>query len=647
MAVLSVKSLSVGFGERTLFVPSDFEISEGEKIGLIGANGAGKTTLFRTITGSIRPDGGSVIRQKGLRIGYMQQIVASHSDESAYDYTLDVFSNLIKQEAELDYLESMLSSGDEEIILKHSTLMEQFERNGGLTYKSRTRSALIGLGLREDQFSLPLKRLSGGQLSKISLARLLLSDAQLMLLDEPTNHLDIASVEWLEGFIRSSKCAALIISHDRYFLDAVTTRTLEIEHERIADFKGSYSRYLELKKEQREIQRRHYENTLAEIERLEAVIKQQHQWNREKNIKTADSKQKQVDKLRETLIKPESELEEIRFRFKPRLTSGSEVVVADGLSRGFGEHRLYSNVSFKIRRGERVFLLGENGCGKTTLLRQLMTEGDGVKFGPSVSTSYFDQTQSDLHDENTALEEIWSVYPSMSQSEVRSALAAFLFKGDDVFKPVGSLSGGERARLAILKMMLAGNNFLLLDEPTNHLDIYARQALEQALSDYSGTMLIVSHDRRFIDKLADRIFVIENGGITQYDGNYTYYLQKRSPEAAPRETARKTIGTGGMTYKAKKELASQIRKQRSAVSAIESETASLENELDDIGAKMSNPEVAADYEQTLELTARAEEINTRLSKLMEDWTAAGELLEQLESRQRELTADNGGGNENQ
>ncbi len=631
MSLLSLTSLSVSFGERTLFEPFNLEITDGEKIGLIGANGAGKTTLFKLITGDIEPDSGGIVRQKGLRIGYMEQIVASTSNKSAYDATLEVFEPLIKMENQLDALTEALSEANTDIISRHHELRERFERNGGLTYKNRTRAALLGLGLSEEHLFLPLSKLSGGQLSKISLARLLLSDADLMLLDEPTNHLDISSVEWLENFLKSCRSAFIVISHDRYFLDSVTTRTVEIEHCRVASFKGSYTAYTEFKKKEREITRRHYDNTMAEIERLEAVIKQQHQWNREKNIKTADSKQKEVDRLRATLVKPESELEGIRFILRPKAGGGSETVVAEHISRAFGDNVLYRDVSFKIRRGERVFLLGDNGCGKTTLLRQLIHEGGGIRFGPSVSTSYFDQTQSDLNDRNTALEEIQNKFPNMTESELRGALAAFLFKGDDVFKKVGSLSGGERARLAILKIMLAGSNLLLLDEPTNHLDLYSRQALENALDEYGGTMLIVSHDRRFIDRLADRIFVMENDGITQYDGNYTYYIEKRDGTSSS-EVKEKAIGAGGQSYKDKKKLASDLRKLRSAVAAAENKAAELENELSEIDRLLASEDIASDYTKVAELTQKAANLNTELETILEQWEASSEQLANLEER---------------
>ena len=630
MALLTANGLSVSFGERCLFAPATFEIAPGEKIGLIGANGCGKTTLFRLLTGQMSPDAGGVSRQKGLRIGYMEQIVSASGTQTAFDTALTVFAELQKQEAQLDELTAALDTGDPEIIARQHRLRETFEAEGGLTYRARTRSALLGLGLTEEQLALPLSALSGGQLSKLALARLLLSDADLLLLDEPTNHLDIASVEWLETFLHTDAGAALIISHDRYFLDRVTSRTLEIDNGRLTDYKGNYSRSRELKEEQRAVDRRHYENTLREIERLEGVIRQQHQWNREKNIRTADSKQKVVDRLRQTLVRPDEAPDEIAFRFAPRMTGGNDVVIAEDLTFGYGGKPLYQHLSFSLRRGERVFLLGANGCGKTTLLKHLLAGGKGIRFGAGVQPGYFDQTQQSLSPEKTALTEIWDDFPRLTQSEVRGALAAFCFRGDAVFKKVGALSGGERARLMILKRMLAGDNLLLLDEQTNHLDLYARQALEDALADYAGTMLIVSHDRRFIDRLADRLLVMEEDGLVAFEGNYTEYLNRRPQPAAAVKTEKKP-GAGGAAYHAKKEAQSLLRRTRSRMAAAEEELAKTEAALEEANARLSDPETASDYTRALELTETIAALTRRQEELLEEWAQAGEELEKLEA----------------
>ncbi len=630
MALLTASGLTLSFGERCLFAPADFEIAAGEKIGLIGANGSGKTTLFRLLTGQLSPDAGGVSRQKGLRIGYMEQIVSANSAETALDAALSVFADLLTAEAELDALTAALSTGDPDIIARQHRLRERFEAAGGLTYRARTRSALLGLGLTEEQLALPLSSLSGGQLSKLALARLLLSNADLLLLDEPTNHLDIASVEWLEAFLHTYAGAALIISHDRYFLDRVTARTLEIDNGRLTDYRANYTDSRALKAERLAVEQRHYENTLREIERLEGVIRQQHQWNREKNIRTADSKQKVVDRLRQTLVRPDAPPDELAFRFTPKMTGGNDVVIAEDLTFGYGGAPLYKHLSFSLRRGERVFLLGANGCGKTTLLRQLLAGGKGIRFGAGVQPGYFDQTQQSLSPEKTALSEIWDDFPHMTQSEVRGALAAFCFKGDAVFKEVGALSGGERARLMILKRMLAGDNLLLLDEPTNHLDLYARQALEDALAAYPGTMLIVSHDRRFIDRLADRILVMEADGLVAFEGNYTDYLSHRPQPAAAVKTEKKP-GAGGAAYHAKKEAQSLRRRTKSRMAAAEEELTKTEAALEEANARLSDPETASDYTRALELTETIAALTRRQEELLEEWAAAGEELEKLEA----------------
>ena len=632
MALLSVQELSMRFGERELFAPASFEIAPGEKIGLIGANGCGKTTLLRILTGRQTPETGAVIRRKGLKLGVMEQIVSATEDTPALESALSVFADLQEKERQLEALTEALASGEEAIIARHHRLREEFEAEGGLTYRARTRAALLGLGLTEEQIALPLRALSGGQLSKLALARLLLSGADLLLLDEPTNHLDIPSAEWLESYLRACPSAALIVSHDRAFLDAVTGRTLEIDAGRLTDYKGNYSRSRELKAERRTVEERHYENTRREIERLEGVIRQQHQWNKEKNIRTADSKQKVVDRLKADLVKPDAEEKPLTFRFTPKMPGGTEVVAAEGLSFGWGGTPLYANVSFTLRRGERVFLLGPNGCGKTTLLRQLLEGGKGIRFGAGVQVGYFDQTQTSLSPDKDALHEIWDAFPALTESKVRGALAVFRFRGDDVFKRVGALSGGERARLMILKRMLAGDNLLLLDEPTNHLDLYARQALEEALADYPGTMLIVSHDRRFIDRLADRLLVFEGGALTAFEGNYTALAAARAAvPAAPTPTEKKEMGAGGAAYQAQKEARARLTRARARVRAAEAEIARLDQALQEANEALSDPETAADYARALALSETIADLNRRQEEQTTLWAEAAEELERLEA----------------
>ena len=416
MVILSVDKVAKSFGGDTLFSDVTFEIKDNDKFGFIGPNGAGKTTLFRILTGQTDPDGGAVVRSKGLRVGYMRQMVAAKGSVTGYEEALSVFGDLIETENALLAAEKRLEfDHSHEAINRHNELQEKYQLSGGLTYKSRTRSALIGLGLTDEQMNLPLTSLSGGQLSKISLAKLLLAPSDLLLLDEPTNHLDTASCEWLEDYLRSYKGAAVIVSHDRYFLDAVTNRTAEIEGGRVFVTNGNYTEYMKLKAIRVESEMREYENTMKEIERIEGIIEQQHRWNKERNIRTADSKQKQVDRLRETLHKPIIENSEIHFKFTPQNVTGNEVLHINGATKAYGDRVLYKDVRLDVLRGERVFLLGANGCGKTTLIREIMA-GTGVRFGAGVKCGYFDQTQRTLHDEKNALDEIWDEHRNMTRT---------------------------------------------------------------------------------------------------------------------------------------------------------------------------------------------------------------------------------------
>lgn len=538
MAVLDVQNLTLSFGENTLFSNVSFDIKEKEKVGLIGCNGAGKTSLFKIITGEYTPDDGACFISKNSRLGYMEQHTCSEN-KTVWDELVSVFDDLIVIEKRLEEITELLTKGEgnqTELIEEQDRLNTIFTRDGGLTYKSMTRSALIGLGFGEDDFTMPTAKLSGGQRSKLILAKLLLSKADFLLLDEPTNHLDIKAVEWLEGFLKDFNGACLIVSHDRYFLDKITTKTVEIENKKCRSYIGNYSEFLVKKAAEQKAIEEKYENDMKEIARLEGIIEQQRQWNREKNIKTAESKEKVVERIKAQLVVPDSKVARIRFDFTPKCVSGEDVLSVSDLKKSFGDKTIFSNTSFEVKKGERVFLLGDNGCGKTTLLKVLMKDyipdGGTFKFGSNVFTGYFDQVQAKLDLTKTAIEEVWSSFPSMSETSVRSALAAFLFKGDEVYKNLSDCSGGERARIALLKLMLGKFNFLLLDEPTNHLDAFSREELENTLLDYSGTMLIVSHDRYFINKLASRILELTPTGVNEYLGNYDEYIDRKNRVAS-------------------------------------------------------------------------------------------------------------------
>ena len=643
MAILTVNNITQSFGEETVLRGVTFELQKGERVGLVGVNGSGKTTLFKVLTGEYTPDTGSVVFGKDTVLGYMEQHVCRDLEKTAFDEVMTVFSPLLQMERELEEVSARLSAhpGEEEtqgLILRQTELNDRFVDGGGLTCRSRARSALLGLGFLEEQLQNPVGVLSGGQKAKLQLAKMLLSGANLLLLDEPTNHLDIPSVEWLEDFLKNYGGAYIVISHDRYFLDKVTGRTLEMEGKTVASYKGSYSRYLDLKAEKRLAMERVYENTQREIKRIEGIIEQQHRWNQERNYVTIASKQKQIDRLEATLEKPEEDPESIRFQFKASRRSGDEVLTAEDVSLSFDGPKLFDHVNLEIRRGEKVFLIGPNGCGKTSLFKillgQYQPDGGLVKLGAGVDLGYYEQSQMSLHDEKTVIDEIWDLHPRMTQTEVRSALAVFLFKGEDVFKPVGALSGGERARVLLLKLMLSKANFLLLDEPTNHLDIGSCQALEDALQGYDGTLFVVSHDRYLINKLADRLYVLGKDGAKLYPGNYDYYLEKRQEEAeaAPREEAAPKVNL----YKLRKERESELRKKRTALSRVEGQIEENDRERAALAEKLEQPEVAADYQAVTQTSQEIAALEAQGEALLQQWTQLSEELEALEEAAREL-----------
>ena len=639
MAVLTVNNVSKTFVERVLFENISFHLENGEKVGLIGANGVGKTTLFKIITGQEQQTSGGVSKNKDVTLGYMEQHSCSTPDRTVYNELLSIFQPLITAERRLDEIAHLIENNigsTDELVTEQFRLRERFERDGGLTYVSRTKAALFGLGFTENELDLPTDRLSGGQRSKLCLAKLLLSGADLLLLDEPTNHLDISAVNWLEGFIKEYRGTALIVSHDRYFLDAVTNKTLEIEHCKSQMYTGSYSVFMEKKRKQQEIIAQQYENKLKEIKRIEGIVDQQKRWGQAHNFVTAASKQKQANRLKDELEAPDKELESVSFRFSPRLESGNDVLVCENLSKSFGEKKLFENVDIHIRKGERVFILGENGCGKTTLfkiLQRIYSQDSGsVALGANVEVGYFDQVQGNLSLEKSALNEVWDEFPYMTETEVRTALGRFLFKGDTVFRQLREMSGGERARIALLKLMLKGSNLLLLDEPTNHLDTGFREELEKALSEYTGTMLIISHDRYFINKLADRILVLGRNGMTEYLGNYDYYIEKTNEtfNGGIFKTAEKStkVGKKPNDYNLKKERQSNIRKAKTRLNRCEAAITETEQEIENTQSLLQSEEVLANYEKLLELTNTLEVLDSKLEQLYEEWeNASGELRE--------------------
>ena len=633
MSALAVHRVSKYFGDRCLFDKLSFDVGDHDRIGLVGSNGSGKTTLFRLLMGEESVDNGDVLLSKNTRLGYLEQHTLQNDDITVWGAVERVFEPLLRIERELSNLNDKLSAVTDapaEWLDRQHRLQEEFEAGGGLYYKSRIASTLSGLGFDKEQFTQPVSTLSGGQRSKIAMGCLLLSDANLLLLDEPTNHLDIPSVEWLEGFLRSYTGAAIIISHDRYFLDKVTTRTMEITQGSVYMTDGNYTAHKEKRERDNEIALHHHKTIERQIKKLEDNIALLKRWNREKSIRAAESREKRLDRLKEQQVQIEQAEHAIRFGFTADTVSGNEVLEAGELSMGFAK-LLFSDVSFALRRGERVFLIGPNGCGKTTLLKlitqELKPKSGYIRLGSKVSIGYYDQTQSRLSYEKTAIDQLWDDYPNLTQTEIRNALAAFLFYGDEVFKPVSTLSGGERARLLLLQLMLAHDNLLLLDEPTNHLDIASREALEEALEGYDGTLLIVSHDRYFINRMATRILHMTQTGCDSYSGNYDTFIERCAVSEKTPVTASKPIKENA--YKLRKEQESQKRKLATQVRRCEEEIACLENEINDLEKQLQSPEIAAKYEEVVRISAELEQKNQQLENLLSRWESAQEELENI------------------
>lgn len=633
MALIAASGISKSYSSRMLFEGVSFEIAPRDKVGLVGVNGCGKTTLFRILTGEESPDAGAVMKHREAKLGYMLQNVENTS-ATLYESAVEAFDGLIRMEEELERISADISKGKGDIsalISRQQTLNERYQREGGLTFRSRVRSTLTGLGFTEEELSKPLSDMSGGQRNKAQLAKMLLSGAELLLLDEPTNHLDIKSIAWLEDFLRGYPNAFMVISHDRYFLDRVTNRTLEIKNGRLFSSNGNYSRHIELMSSNNEILRRHYLNQKKEIRRLEGVVEQQRRWGRAHNFITAEAKQKQIERLKAELVEPERDTASIHFRFTARETGGNDVLITENIAKAY-DKPVFSGASMHIRKGERVFLLGPNGCGKTTLMKIITgketADTGSVRLGAKVQPGYYEQTMASLDPKSTALEEIHNSYPNMDLTDVRTALAAFLIRGDDVFKEISTLSGGEKARVQLLKLMLSGANLLLLDEPTNHLDIPSREALENALDEYDGTMLIVTHDRYLVNRLADRVLYMESDGLTEYIGGYDDYLEaseRRTKEAPVQEIKAEKPNS----YKAQKERQSLINRASGEVRRAEERIAQAEEKLEEINTLLASPDISTDYVRSAALAKEAEEQRQIVEELYAAWEQAQQKLDEL------------------
>lgn len=633
MIVLSCKDIHKSYGIDIILKNVTFNINEGEHIGLVGPNGAGKSTILKIINKQIETDSGDIFIDKSKKIGYLSQNLSLESTSTIYDEVLLVFSNLIHLENKLSELEKELNkpydASNEEyhnkLIKDYTLTSELYTNRGGYTYKAEINKVLKGLGFLENDYLKPIDILSGGQKTRVALCKLLLSKPDILLLDEPTNHLDLDAIEWLEEYLKSYKGTIMVISHDRFFLDSITDKTFELSNGCIDTYNGNYSTYIELKKKVYEEKLKAYNLQQADIKRQEEIIERYRSFNREKSVRAAESRQKALDKI-EIIEAPTKENKITKIKFQPQIQSGNDVLHIENLSKHYGSKTLFENLNLDIKRGEHIALIGENGRGKTTLFKVLMNQvksDDGICFiGKNVFLGYYDQEQSNLEPEKTILDEVWDDFPNLTTTQVRTYLAAFLFTGDDVFKKISTLSGGEKCRINLLKLMLSKSNFLLLDEPTNHLDIMSREALEDAILNYDGTVLVISHDRYFLNKVVDKIHELNIDGIKTYLGNYTYYVEKkknplRFQDLEEFEGKTKTQ----INYeKKKKREEEKLEKQRKLkIKNLEQEIAKLEQTIENLQNKLCLEEVYSNPEKSEEVNKELSTIEADLERLYEEW----------------------------
>lgn len=639
--ILSCKDITKSFGTTTILDHVSFHVNEREKVAVVGINGAGKSTLFKIIMGELSPDEGEIIWAKDTTVGYLAQHQELSSENSIYDEVLSVKADLIQMEERIRSLEQDMkhAQGDEleRMLSTYTRLNHEFELRNGYAYRSEVIGVLKGLGFAEDEFTKKVTTLSGGQKTRVALGKLLLSTPDIILLDEPTNHLDMTSIAWLETFLLNYNGAVVIIAHDRYFLNRVVSKVVELDNKKAMSFDGNYSDYAAKKAALREAQIKHYLNQQKEIKHQEEVIEKLRSFNREKSIKRAESREKMLDKM-ERLEKPVELNTEMNIRLEPRILSGNDVLTVRGLTKGFGKEPLFTGLDFDIKRGERVAIIGNNGTGKTTILKLIngliSADAGEIKPGAKVHIGYYDQEHQVLHPEKTIFSEIQDEYPNMGNTEVRNVLAAFLFTGDDVFKQIKELSGGERGRVSLAKLMLSEANFLILDEPTNHLDITSKEILENALLSYTGTVLYVSHDRYFINRTATRILDLERGQLLNYIGNYDYYLEKKpeverkyfgDPAAATEQKKSEPETTANrQDWLAQKEEQARERKRQNDLKKVEAEIQRLEERDALLDTLLSSEENCSRPSKLMELTKEKQEIADRLEELMAQWEVLAE-----------------------
>ena len=626
MISIAVDNVSLSYGTDIILDNISFSLNDGDKLGIVGVNGAGKSSLLSIIMGNITENEGSVYISKGKTVGFLAQNAEYSSDKSVYEAVLEVFSELTAMENELSRLETLSLNGDETAGVRFLELNEKFLSLGGAQYKSRAKGILISLGFDENMINMPVTSLSGGQKTRVSLAALLLKEPDIIILDEPTNHLDIGSIVWLEKYLVSCKKTIITVSHDRYFLCTVTNKTFEIENHKGKMYNGNYDKYIEQKKADRKILEHQYKSQQKEIARIEAYIEQQRRWNRERNIIAAESRQKQLDKM-ERIDAPAPDPENIRISFTKSEESGYDVLSVRRLSKSFGSKKIFENLSFELKKRDNMIIIGSNGCGKSTLLKILcgkLNADSGVfDFGYNVTVGYYDQENQNLTPENTVLDELWNSYPTKGMTEVRNALALFLFKGDDIEKKICNLSGGEKARITFAKLMLSKFNLLFLDEPTNHLDIMSREVLEDALEKFDGTIVAVSHDRYFIKKLATRILSFTDSGVIDYIGSYEEYLSYAERLTPERESSSSVSQSSSKNEreKAKKDLSDKRRIERKIKSSKE-ELEKAEKRI----AEITEEEAAysTDHIKLTELYNEREELESKMLTLMEFLENSGE-----------------------
>lgn len=637
--VLACQNVSKSYGAKEILNKVNFQIEAKEKIAISGINGAGKSTLLKIITGEEDADSGNITIAKDVTIGYLAQHQEIFYDKTIKEEMLTAKQDVINLSEQLRALEKAIEtlSGDElnDALDRYARMNHTFELQDGYAYESQITGVLKGLGFDESEFDKPIKSLSGGQKTRVSLGRLLLSRPDIILLDEPTNHLDLNSITWLEGYLKNYDGAVIIVSHDRYFLDKIVTKVVEIENTQSTIYHGNYSYYATKREEVRMSKYRAYMNQQAEIKHQEAVIDKLKQFNREKSIKRAESREKMLDKI-ERLDKPQAVRDEIRLTLTPDIESGNDVLLVDNLAKSYDNKQLFSNVHIDIKKGERVALIGDNGTGKTTILKiinQLTPKDEGrITLGSQVHIGYYDQEHQVLHPDKTIFDELHDSYPDLTNTKIRNLLAAFLFTGDDVFKVIKDLSGGERGRVSLAKLMLSNANFLILDEPTNHLDITSKEILENALSNYTGTVFYVSHDRFFVNKTATRVLELNANGITSYLGNYDAYVEEKAKLGITNTgnnlftgtSSNKSDSEGKKDWQRSKEEQAKERKRQNDIKKIENRIEELETQIAEIDEEMALPENATNSAKLNELSTKQIKLSNELETLYDNWEQLSE-----------------------